>query len=839
MEKVDNKAIIKKISLRSMKQNKTSNRIVILAVVLITFMFISVFSIGFSLAKNMNIMMIRQNGTIAKITLDQPSKEQIEDIKKCSALYHVGMSVLVEKAKPTTNEDFKINLICHDNENFKYNVSPALEDITGTYPQKENEIIISKSGLEALGIKSAKIGDTISLKVLDETETFVLSGYYVDFGFRTNNYDAFVSEKFAKKYNRTFEENGTAYISAKKFMNNKLQNQIDNTVKVREEQSISFIQTDENSSTFVLCAVILFICLIIILSGYLLIYNIMYISVNKNIRFYGMLKTIGTTSKQIRKIVKTQAFRMSLYGIPLGTVLGFVLSFVIVPFATNTLNSTLPTTISFNPFIFIGTILFVLLTILISCRKPAKFAGNISPVEAVKYNGAVSENLKSYKSDNGGKLYQMAFRNICRDKKRTTIVMLSLILGVIALFATQTFLKSLDLQNYTDNYFPYDFVINANVADDDDFEKTDSQKAEASLKLADDIKNISGTDVFLSLSGDIDAVYNKDTYMPLFKEYSKIRNIGSLDDIVNYFDNHKDNFTVNISGIDRKTLERFNKKSERKVDIDKFENGEICLIGMAYSESTCKEMESKTIELKNTKNGKTMNLKTGLCLNTRDNLDDLKYGSSWWQVAGAPDIIFVSQKVINELADEKWVSAIAVNCTEENEPAVNSEIKKLTENNICIPSKSHVESKSETIETFKSSIISMKGLTIGISSILILIGIVNFINVMFVGLITRKYEFAIMESIGMTKKQIYKLLIYEGFYYSGFIVMLILTIGNAVIFTIGNVSSKIADYAVFRYPYMLVIFMIAIIIIICTSVPIIAYKSISKKSIVERLREDN
>lgn len=158
--------------------------------------------------------------------------------------------------------------------------------------------------------------------------------------------------------------------------------------------------------------------------------------------------------------------------------------------------------------------------------------------------------------------------------------MLSLILGIIALFATQTFLKSLDLQNYIDNYFPYDFVVNTNITDDEDF-----QKAEASLKLAEDIKNISDTDVFLSLGGDIDAVYNKDTYMPLFKEYSE----------------------------------------ERKVYIDKFENGEICLIGMAYNESICKEMESKIIELKNTKNGKTMNLKTGLCLNTRDNLDDLKF----------------------------------------------------------------------------------------------------------------------------------------------------------------------------------------------------------------------
>lgn len=104
----------------------------------------------------------------------------------------------------------------------------------------------------------------------------------------------------------------------------------------------------------------------------------------------------------------------------------------------------------------------------------------------------------------------MAFRNISSDKKRTSVVMLSLILGIIALFATQTFLKSLDLQNYINNYFPYDFVVNTNITDDEDF-----QKAEASLKLAEDIKNISDTDVFLSLGGDIDAVYN--TFQRIFK----------------------------------------------------------------------------------------------------------------------------------------------------------------------------------------------------------------------------------------------------------------------------------------------------------------------------------
>ena len=104
-----------------------------------------------------------------------------------------------------------------------------------------------------------------------------------------------------------------------------------------------------------------------------------------------MLKTIGTTSKQIRKIVRTQALRISVYGIPIGILLGVAVSFAGMPFVVKTFSSAvytaMPSTISFNPLIFIGTIIFAVFTILISCRKPAKFAGNITPVEALNYTG--------------------------------------------------------------------------------------------------------------------------------------------------------------------------------------------------------------------------------------------------------------------------------------------------------------------------------------------------------------------------------------------------------------------------------------------------------------------
>ena len=68
-----------------------------------------------------------------------------------------------------------------------------------------------------------------------------------------------------------------------------------------------------------------------ILSGYLLIYNILYIAITKDIQFYGMLKTIGASPKQIKKIVKGQGLRLSLIGIPIGIILAVIVSFLIVP----------------------------------------------------------------------------------------------------------------------------------------------------------------------------------------------------------------------------------------------------------------------------------------------------------------------------------------------------------------------------------------------------------------------------------------------------------------------------------------------------------------------------
>ena len=176
MLKVDNKEIIKKVSIRSLKQNITTNRIVVLAVILMTFMFTTVFTIGISIAQNMNTMLIRQEGNIARTIISHPTDDVIGQVKKCSALYHAGISVNAGQAKPISGEDFTVNLIYNDEENYKYNLKPALSDIHGTYPKKIDEIMMSKNGLNELGIKDPKVGDKISLIINGDKTIFSLSG---------------------------------------------------------------------------------------------------------------------------------------------------------------------------------------------------------------------------------------------------------------------------------------------------------------------------------------------------------------------------------------------------------------------------------------------------------------------------------------------------------------------------------------------------------------------------------------------------------------------------------------------------------------------------------------
>ena len=134
----------------------------------------------------------------------------------------------------------------------------------------------------------------------------------------------------------------------------------------------------------------------ILISGYLFVYNTLYISVSKDIRYYGQLKTVGMTSVQLKRMVYLQALWNSCIGIPVGMVLGVLVSAGIVPMAVRLMDPSMSEMkiVTVHPLIYIGAALFSAATVIAGCRKPAIITGECSPIEAVRYTGLTEGSKK-------------------------------------------------------------------------------------------------------------------------------------------------------------------------------------------------------------------------------------------------------------------------------------------------------------------------------------------------------------------------------------------------------------------------------------------------------------
>ncbi len=205
--------------------------------------------------------------------------------------------------------------------------------------------------------------------------------------------------------------------------------------------------------------------LLIIVTGYLIIYNIFQISVIQDIQSYGQLKTLGTTKRQIKRLINRQALRLSLIGIPIGLLVGFFIGRALVPFLMNGTSYTADAGIrvTVNPLIFIGSAAFALL-----CRcqrsQAARIAGTVSAIEAIRYteNDTTAfgkRRAKDKKSTHGAKLHFMALANLGRNRKRTVLVIVSMTLSLVLFNTVFTLSSGFDIDKYIAKFMDTDFVI--------------------------------------------------------------------------------------------------------------------------------------------------------------------------------------------------------------------------------------------------------------------------------------------------------------------------------------------------------------------------------------------
>lgn len=836
MHKNNNKQIIKRISKKSAKANRTRNIFAIMAIVLTTFMISTVFSIGVSFAENYSTMLTRTMHTTASIFLVSPTEEQYETIKELDYPKAVGTQISVGSVsqKTASGGDSDIGILCYDKSEWENHYTPAISDINGTYPEDIEEIMLSVEALEQLGITAPVENMDISLTYItkdgERTDTFRLSGWFTNY----KNYGsdgigiALVSAQFCKAGGFTLEESGMIAISVNTNEQEKVYSglQEDVALKAGQEFDATFDAGAESATnTISMVLVIGMLALFIVLSGYLLIYNVMYISVSKDIRFYGLLKTIGTSPKQIRKIVGSQMYRLSVIGIPLGLALAAVSSYIITPTAIGMLGTgggAMPGNVSFHPFIFIGTTLFVLLTIALSCRKPAKIAGEVSPVEAVRYTGVKAKKGKKERTTRGSKLYRLAFHNVFREKKRAFLVFASLFMGTITLLSINGFLGSLDAKNFVEAYYPHDFT----------YQSTDPEKEEFDKDFMRGLSEIEGVETVETVDMVYcDIVFDEEALSPFLKaQYDRWgSDDGSYEDFVTSLKN-ADHYGTQLITVSDSAIETYNKTSEEQIDIEAFRNGEIVIVDNFYKDDFSK-LFGETLTLVDKISGEQRTVAVG----GFDTNSELGIAGLYSFTVGEISGIYVSEAFMESFTDDAQIVFIYIDVDSSKETAVRSELENLNMQNAS--SGYAFSSKSSEAESFQSSINTMTVMADGISAILILIGILNFINVMLTGVHTRRKELAVMESVGMTKKQIQKMLTCEGIYYAVITTTVIMTLGNIIMYMIARLTPKIADYAVFHYPVVLTAVLIVIIFAVCLAVPGIVYRSTAKESVTERLHD--
>jgi len=843
--KVANKKIIRKLTERFMKAGKTRNIIAIAAIALTSLMFTGIFTIGGNMFATIQEQTMRQIGISAHGGFKRLSMEQYEHIAKSPLIkdisYRKGLAIAENEALIKEYSE-----IAYAEDKFaKWCFSFPSK---GNMPAAPNELATSTLVLDALGVPY-EIGVNVPLEFSVSgnkyNESFVLSGFcegdpmlpaqhiwlseeYVDAVVAENIIapteqiagHVFADLWFANSYN--IENKMTELIAERGYIegdgyDEELGYGAGNIV--RPGVNWAYMTADIDPSMVLIGS---FVIILILLSGYFIIYSIFVISVNNDIHFYGLLKTIGTTGKQLKGIIRSQVLVLSVIGIPVGLILGWLSGILMTPILLRMSNLNPTQTISVNPLIFIFAGLFSLLTVFIGCRKPGQIAAKVSPVEAVKYSGVSGNLKKKAKKTREISPLSMAWANVTRERRKFFVIVMSLSLALILLNGAYSASQSFDMEKYLSNYLVSDFA----VADATIFNYGISTKNTDSVSpdFLDELEYIS----------DYGYVYyhadNEHELSPLAHENFVKMFAASRQDL-------ERDYSFSVPFYEQAVLDKVISLqtyglSELPLaavydDYEKLASGDYVLI-FGYSGENMIYNTGDTIVLSNDK-GESREFEV-----LAEILGDgfpMALGVGYGMMPG--EVVAVADNVFREFFGETDAMQVVFNAEDGRTEEIES---KLIEYTTTINPELAYASRAVYIAEFESMQSTYIIMGSGMAFILALIGILNFTNSAVASIISRRRELAMLQSVGMTGRQLRCTLFLEGVCHTVITAVFTLTVGTGLSLLIVKL---IAGQAWFFKQYLTVIpgiICLIPLVAICAAVPILCHGWLTRDSLVERLR---
>ena len=870
----NNKAVIKKLANRSFRSNKMRNVIAVIAIALTTFLFTAVLTIGMGASGTLEYSMAKMMGSSADALVQGLSEEQFQQLKENAMFEKVGCWIPVEIMTNTNRRVAEVDYADHTQLEIR-----MLTPRTGSAPQKANEVLVSANILKDLNIEE-KIGAEIpvELKVRQSNQVYhfdmVVSGIYDTPNEKSESVivsKAFLEENAEMMSDIALGRVGCGIYTADVVMrdNYMVKDRIselvrniggnpddanaDNAVRVAPNPIVS------NDSGLMMWLVAGVFGILFMFCGYLLIYNVFEIAVTNDIRQYGLLRTVGTTSQQIKRLVNRQALYLFLIGTPFGLLFGILLGRSILPaalqmFAADYSGKNIE--VSTLPYLGIiaGAILFSGLTVYISTRKSVKKASRVSPIEAIRYVEQDAVSIKRKNTNTGAVIPRMAKANLQRNKRRTVFIVISLTLSIVLLNSVFIFSGSFDEDVYIKTHTKSDFAvynpdIQAAWGDEFGHSCTVSEKSVEEIEQQPGVmnevrlyRNTFEDDHIACDWGPSFSIDNTDKYAYVLPDSL---NLGWTEDGEDYAALTADNLPLgNVYGFSENLLNKMDiieGESDVSVLKEKLWNGNNVILVSHYNDKGNLSGGADNVYYFGLSVGDTIQFyENGVPTEAFTVIAKAAVTSNEMTLTGGGDNIttdvggpkiYMSENKFKEIYETPTLYGFLFDVEEQYQQDMENYLMRDT------------DVSYNSISTLKADVLGIKNvvLLVGgmIGAVFALVGLINFINLVMTNIVTRRHEFATMQSIGMTNRQLRKMMISESFSY----VLLAGIVGTLVAATLGMTllrafveNGPTSMMMTFQITLLPALIMLVLFLVLAFIVPVVALRFLNNRSVVERLR---
>lgn len=700
----------------------------------------------------------------------------------------------------------------------------------GQLPQKENDIVVSKGILEALG-QNGKIGDTITVPYqilkddgLDYTKEkdFRICGFLADNenSKEQKQYTSLVSEAFLKaeipveqvKYRFLLQVNGQKGNTTADYTET-IQNIARQFGISEDDMNINKEYLAANYVDPATIPVIVGIMLIVVLAGIITIYSVYYVSMNQRVREFGKLKAIGTTKRQLRQIVLREGMGVALFAIPIGLLIGTVaVKVVLLQFVEHAKDSNVLITEAYKVvakgevqlyywWIYLLAIAVTLCTVYLSLMKPMRMAAKVSEIEAMRYQGGSKRQKSSRKGYQFLNIGRLTKRNLAENKKKSTITIVSMAVTGIFVMMVATVLSCANPMESAKSSIVGQYeispIVESGNKEHPEYEWAEVQKNnplnEGLKQQIEELDGVERVDVFTALKvsgGPFEEKIGTEFINGVPEEYAEELKKGITEGNVTYEELKSGDKVI----LDRALLHWY---PDIKV-------GDKLKLNIHDGDNTFqKEIEVAAIG---------------------------EYGTGLTNY----NCLIMAKEGAEKLTINNSSSYFQVIADKDYDEALEASLQAIVDGS----GRLQMRTWKNEYDTWENAIQMTRGACYAFIIILAAISIMNLINTMINSVHVRKKELGMMQAIGMSDRQLMKMLQLEGIFYTVGTLIISIGVGSLAGYPLFLYAKRTGmfDISTYHYPVTAAIIIILTLFVIQMLLAIFIAKSVRKDSLIERIR---